>query len=107
MIVDVGCTVTVLSSSPSKPLGDDFIAVDCAARAAFTNVTEPSAVSEQHPNSHLNLSRTLLYILRTSVTVTMDFRDLGQMGDTDESILDEPYRPFYGIFASKPVLVKQ
>lgn len=29
------------------------------------------------------------------------------MGDTDESILNEPYRPFYNIFASKPVLVKQ
>ena len=37
----------------------------------------------------------------------MDFRDLDRMGDTDESILDEPYRPFYNIFASKPVLVKQ
>ena len=29
------------------------------------------------------------------------------MGDSDESIMDEPYRPFYNIFASKPVLVKQ
>ncbi|KAJ8113760.1 hypothetical protein OPT61_g4188 [Boeremia exigua] len=29
------------------------------------------------------------------------------MGDSDESILNEPYRPFYNIFASKPVLVKQ
>lgn len=29
------------------------------------------------------------------------------MGDSDESILDEPYRPFYSVFASKPVLVKQ
>lgn len=29
------------------------------------------------------------------------------MGDSDESIIDEPYRPFYNIFASKPVLVKQ
>lgn len=37
----------------------------------------------------------------------MDFRDLDCMGDTDESILDEPYHPFYNIFASKPVLVKQ
>jgi hypothetical protein len=37
----------------------------------------------------------------------MDFRNLDRMGDTDESILDEPYRPFYNIFASKPVLVKQ
>ena len=37
----------------------------------------------------------------------MDFRGLDRMGDSDESILDEPYRPFYNIFASKPVLVKQ
>ncbi|KAF2992937.1 hypothetical protein E8E13_000295 [Curvularia kusanoi] len=37
----------------------------------------------------------------------MDFRSLDRMGDSDESILDEPYRPFYNIFASKPVLVKQ
>lgn len=37
----------------------------------------------------------------------MDFRSLDRMGDSDESILDEPYRPFYNIFAFKPVLVKQ
>jgi hypothetical protein len=37
----------------------------------------------------------------------MDFRSLERMGDSDESIMDEPYRPFYNIFASKPVLVKQ
>lgn len=41
------------------------------------------------------------------IAITMDFRSLDRMGDTDESILDEPYRPFYNIFASKPVLVKQ
>lgn len=40
-------------------------------------------------------------------TITMDFRSLDRMGDSDESILDEPYRPFYNIFAAKPVLVKQ
>ncbi|KAF2131410.1 hypothetical protein P153DRAFT_421483, partial [Dothidotthia symphoricarpi CBS 119687] len=37
----------------------------------------------------------------------MDFRSLDRMGKSDESILDEPYRPFYYFFASKPVLVKQ
>jgi hypothetical protein len=37
----------------------------------------------------------------------MDFRSLERMGDSDESIMEEPYRPFYNIFASKPVLVKQ
>ncbi|KAF1829302.1 hypothetical protein BDW02DRAFT_510254 [Decorospora gaudefroyi] len=37
----------------------------------------------------------------------MDFRSPSRMTDTDEGILDEPYRPFYNIFASKPVLVKQ
>ena len=37
----------------------------------------------------------------------MDFRSLDRMGDTDESIIEEPYRPFYNIFAPKPVLVKQ
>jgi hypothetical protein len=29
------------------------------------------------------------------------------MTDTDEGILEEPYKPFYNIFGSKPVLVKQ
>ena len=37
----------------------------------------------------------------------MDFRNLDRMGDSDEAILEEPYRPFYDIFGHKPVLVKQ
>ncbi|PVI02051.1 hypothetical protein DM02DRAFT_717577 [Periconia macrospinosa] len=37
----------------------------------------------------------------------MDFRPLQDMRDTDESVLDEPYRPFYNFWAPKPVLVKQ
>jgi hypothetical protein len=37
----------------------------------------------------------------------MDFRNAERMTDTDEGILEEPYKPFYNIFGSKPVLVKQ
>jgi hypothetical protein len=37
----------------------------------------------------------------------MDFRSPERMTDADEAILEEPYRPFYNIFGSKPVLVKQ
>ncbi|KAH9865773.1 hypothetical protein J1614_009360, partial [Plenodomus biglobosus] len=37
----------------------------------------------------------------------MDFRPLDRMGDTDEAILDAPYRPFYNPFRISPVLVKQ
>jgi hypothetical protein len=37
----------------------------------------------------------------------MDFRPASRMGDADESILAEPYRPFYNIFGSQPILVKQ
>ncbi|CAI6239535.1 unnamed protein product [Periconia digitata] len=37
----------------------------------------------------------------------MDFRPLEHMRDSDESILEEPYKPFYSFWASKPVLVKQ
>jgi hypothetical protein len=37
----------------------------------------------------------------------MDFRSPERMTDTDEGILEEPYGPFYNIFGSKPVLVKQ
>ncbi|KAI4924609.1 hypothetical protein J4E85_007725 [Alternaria conjuncta] len=37
----------------------------------------------------------------------MDFRDASRMGDADESILAEPYRPFYKIFGGQPILVKQ
>lgn len=29
------------------------------------------------------------------------------MGDADESILAEPYRPFYKVFGGQPILVKQ
>ena len=29
------------------------------------------------------------------------------MDDADDSILREPYRPFWNIFGSKPILVKQ
>lgn len=29
------------------------------------------------------------------------------MDATDESILREPYRPFWNIFGSKPILIKQ
>lgn len=37
----------------------------------------------------------------------MDFRSLDHMGESDEAILNEPYRPFYNPFRSKPILVKQ
>ncbi|EMD61635.1 hypothetical protein COCSADRAFT_173953 [Bipolaris sorokiniana ND90Pr] len=37
----------------------------------------------------------------------MDFRSMERMDATDESILRDPYRPFYNIFGSKPILVKQ
>ncbi|KAF2856335.1 hypothetical protein T440DRAFT_105708 [Plenodomus tracheiphilus IPT5] len=37
----------------------------------------------------------------------MDFRPLDRMGDSDEAILAEPYRPFYNPFRISPVLVKQ
>lgn len=37
----------------------------------------------------------------------MDFRSLDRMGESDEAILDEPYRPFYTPFRRKPILVKQ
>lgn len=37
----------------------------------------------------------------------MDFRSMERMDAADESILREPYRPFYNIFGSKPILVKQ
>jgi len=37
----------------------------------------------------------------------MDFRDASRMSDADESILAEPYRPFYKIFGGQPILVKQ
>jgi hypothetical protein len=40
-------------------------------------------------------------------TLVMDFRGLDRMGNSDEDIVNEPYRPFYNIFAAKPVLVKQ
>lgn len=37
----------------------------------------------------------------------MDFRAPTQTEESDAAILDEPYRPFYSIFGSKPILVKQ
>lgn len=37
----------------------------------------------------------------------MDFRNLDRMSDSDEAIINEPYRPFYNPFSWKPVLVKQ
>ncbi|KAK7193642.1 hypothetical protein DPSP01_000192 [Paraphaeosphaeria sporulosa] len=37
----------------------------------------------------------------------MDFRPLDRMLDTDESITDEPFRPFYNFWAPKPVIVHQ
>ncbi|CAO2650425.1 Nn.00g017170.m01.CDS01 [Neocucurbitaria sp. VM-36] len=37
----------------------------------------------------------------------MDFRSLDRMGESDEAILNEPYRPFYNPFGQKPILVKQ
>jgi hypothetical protein len=47
--------------------------------------------------------------MRTTLTRfnIMDFRSPERMTDTDEGILEEPYRPFYNVFGSKPVLVKQ
>jgi hypothetical protein len=37
----------------------------------------------------------------------MDFRSLDHMLDTDESLADQPFRPFYNFWAPKPVLVHQ
>ncbi|KAF1975061.1 hypothetical protein BU23DRAFT_504283 [Bimuria novae-zelandiae CBS 107.79] len=37
----------------------------------------------------------------------MDFRPLDRMNDTDEALLNEPFRPFYNFWAPKPVLVHQ
>lgn len=37
----------------------------------------------------------------------MDFRDPSRMSESDDAILDEPYRPFYSIFGGQPILVKQ
>ncbi|KAJ4353450.1 uncharacterized protein N0V89_005179 [Didymosphaeria variabile] len=37
----------------------------------------------------------------------MDFRPLDRMLDTDESLKDQPYRPFYNLWAPKPVLIHQ
>ncbi|OAK99010.1 hypothetical protein IQ06DRAFT_295318 [Phaeosphaeriaceae sp. SRC1lsM3a] len=37
----------------------------------------------------------------------MDFRASSTTDDSDEAILDKPYRPFYNIFGSAPILVKQ
>lgn len=37
----------------------------------------------------------------------MDFRSPSRADDTDEAILDQPYRPFYDFFGGKPILVKQ
>ncbi|EDU40346.1 repeatdomain-containing protein [Pyrenophora tritici-repentis] len=37
----------------------------------------------------------------------MDFRDASRMDESDESILREPYRPFYKIFGGAPILIKQ
>jgi hypothetical protein len=37
----------------------------------------------------------------------MDFRTLDRMGESDEDIVDKPFRPFYKFWAPRPVLVKQ
>lgn len=37
----------------------------------------------------------------------MDFRDSSRMEESEEGILDEPYKPFYSFFGGKPILVKQ
>ncbi|KAH5334611.1 hypothetical protein HBI42_035480 [Parastagonospora nodorum] len=37
----------------------------------------------------------------------MDFRDPSHVGESDEAILEQPYRPFYSLFGGKPILVKQ
>jgi hypothetical protein len=37
----------------------------------------------------------------------MDFRVPNEHEESDAAILNEPYRPFYNIFGSKPILVKQ
>ncbi|KAF2267009.1 hypothetical protein CC78DRAFT_101805 [Lojkania enalia] len=37
----------------------------------------------------------------------MDFRPLDRMSGTDEALVEDPYRPFYDIFRSKPVVINQ
>lgn len=77
-----------------------------AARAACTSLTESRAVFEEL--STPKHSYTFLGTIFPNIyTITMDFRSLDRMGGSDEAILEEPYSPFYSIFASKPVLIKQ
>ncbi|KAF2661382.1 hypothetical protein K491DRAFT_587538 [Lophiostoma macrostomum CBS 122681] len=37
----------------------------------------------------------------------MDFRALDQMSGSDQSFVDQPYKPFYSILMARPVIVKQ
>ncbi|KAF2202729.1 hypothetical protein GQ43DRAFT_391503 [Delitschia confertaspora ATCC 74209] len=37
----------------------------------------------------------------------MDFRSVDKMDPSDEALLNAPFKPFYDIFSSKPVIVKQ
>jgi hypothetical protein len=64
------------------------------------------------PATHMHMALDLAHpssttLYSTPTTSIMDFRNPECMTDTDEGILEEPYRPFYNIFGSKPVLVKQ
>lgn len=71
------------------------------------SLTDSRAALDQ-PSSTLEHSLIFLaHFFLLESTAVMDFRSLDRMGDSDEAILEEPYRPFYNIFASKPVLVKQ
>lgn len=95
-----------MAASPhlARSMGNDFIPrtgglCSCVTESRVAGRTP--LTSEQTGQRHSSITPL------NDIALAMDFRSLDRMGDSDESILDEPYRPFYNIFASKPVLVKQ
>jgi hypothetical protein len=64
----------------------------------------PHERSYEHP---LTLARVLRLFDFSYRLERMDFRVPNEHEESDAAILDEPYRPFYNIFRSKPILVKQ
>lgn len=97
------------------PMSDQIIPQDARIKYVMTSLRASKSARANSPTSPSHQSTgiaaetlELVIVVRYQPNCSkMDFRELDQMGETDEAILAEPYRPFYNPFRVKPVLVKQ
>jgi hypothetical protein len=84
-------------------LGNDLIrfARGPCILPAFQSTTSSASSMHLQPYKILYQGPNFTHSLK------MDFRDPSRTEESDDAILNDPYRPFYSLFGGQPILVKQ